>query len=185
MKTLYIDTHLRDINVILFDNIEIIKQEKIVDKKQNSMYLMPSIKKVCDNEKIDEIVVVNGPGSFTGVRLGVTVAKTLAYTWNIPIKTITSLDQIALSCNNDIVGLSDGNGYFIGKYKDNKAIEYFYLKNEEYKTFIKENQVITDVFIDYTKVLNYLREVKNINPHAVKPIYIKLIGVENDKNNQK
>ena len=61
--------------------------------------MFPAIKELIDEQKLDEIIVVNGPGSFTGVRLGVTIAKTLAYTLNIPIKTISSLEVSSISNN--------------------------------------------------------------------------------------
>ena len=37
------------------------------------------------------LLVVNGPGSFTGIRIGMTIAKIIAYSLNIPIKLIDSL----------------------------------------------------------------------------------------------
>ena len=46
---------------------------------------------------IDKIIVVNGPGSFTGIRIGVTLAKIMAYSLKIPITTITSLEAMAKS----------------------------------------------------------------------------------------
>ena len=88
MNTLFIDTHLWDIIIILLHDGLVVKKEEVKNKKNNSEYIFPSIVKVIDGIKLDEIIVVNGPGSFTGVRLGVTIAKTLAYTLNIPIKTI-------------------------------------------------------------------------------------------------
>ena len=88
---LFIDTHLNDVIIILSENGRIKKEKKILNEKQNSKIIMPLIKKMLGQEKPESIIVVNGPGSFTGVRLGVTIAKTLAYTLQIPIYTITSL----------------------------------------------------------------------------------------------
>ena len=44
---------------------------------------------------LDKIVVAKGPGSYTGVRIGVTIAKTLAWTLNIPLVGISSLEALA------------------------------------------------------------------------------------------
>ena len=148
--------------------------------------MLPSIKKVCEGNNYDEIIVVNGPGSFTGVRLGVTVAKTLAYTQNIPIKTISSLDMMAYSSDigHHYFAISDGNGYFVGEYKNyNQVSDYFYLSNKEYEDFAKSNNIITDVASDFIKVINKLSTLSAVNPHSVNPIYVKLIGVENGQKN--
>ena len=99
MYTLFIDTHLWDILIYLLKDGKIVDKELVINKKNNSEYIFPSIIKVIDGIKLDEVVVVNGPGSFTGVRLGVTIAKTLAYTLNIQIKTVTALECMAISNN--------------------------------------------------------------------------------------
>ena len=98
MKTLYIDTH-NDINIVLLNEDNIIREKKIIDQKENSTILMPTIIQVIGDNKIDQIIVINGPGYFTGVRLGVTIAKTLAYTKNIPIEeTINTCKDIIKFC---------------------------------------------------------------------------------------
>lgn len=181
MRTLYIDTHLNDLNIILFDNNEIVKEEHVINERNNSTLLMPSIAKVIDNEEFDEILVINGPGSFTGVRLGVTVAKTLAYTMNKKIKAISYLDAMHASSGKDICAFSEGNGYYIKDYNTN---DIMYLKNKEYNDYSLEKEIETDATIDYKKLLDYSKSLDYINPHAVNPIYIKKIGVEeNDSKN--
>lgn len=187
MKVLFIDTHLYDIKIILFEDDKILSQKNIVGEKHNSKYLLPTINEVCGDNNFDQIIVVNGPGSFTGVRLGVTVAKTLAYSKKIPIRTITSLDLLNFSGDNNhhYYSISDGNGYFIGEYEEFKQInELFYLSNQDYQQFINSNNVITSVIIDYSRILKKALEKSPINPHGVNPIYVKLIGVENDKKNR-
>lgn len=52
---------------------------------------------------IDKIIVVNGPGSFTGIRVGITIAKTYAWGLNKDITTISSLEAMATSVDNDKV----------------------------------------------------------------------------------
>ena len=186
MKTLLIDTHLFDINIILFDGTSILREEHIMGKKHNSEYLIPSIKNVTDNTNYDQIIVVNGPGSFTGVRLGVTVAKTLAYTLNKRIIPVTYFDLMALSSDigHHIFGISDGNGYFIAEYENNIRIkDFYYLNNNDYIKFSVENLVETDVSLDYSRIINNLSTWESGNPHIVNPIYIKPIGADNGSKN--
>ena len=173
MYTLFIDTHLWDILIYLLKDGEVVDKECVINKKNNSEYIFPSIVKVIDGIKLSEIIVVNGPGSFTGVRLGVTVAKTLAYTLNIPIKTVTALECMAVSNNVHKVAFSDSNGYYVGNFDKtfNLIGDYTYLKDQDYN-------------IDVEKIYAFLKNRKNINPHQVKPIYIKKIGVEIDKSSK-
>ena len=133
MKTLFIDTHLNDILVFLLDDGKVIKQNSVIGRKNNSEVMFSTIKEVIDGTNLDEIIVVNGPGSFTSVRLGVTIAKTLAYTLNIPIKTISSLEVSAISNNTYKVSISDGNGCYLGEFnKKYKPIkDYIYVNNSE------------------------------------------------------
>lgn len=184
MKTLFIDTHLFDIHIYLFAKNQIVSEKHIVDEKHNSEFLLPAIKEVCNGYDYDRIVVVNGPGSFTGVRLGVTVAKTLAYTQNKEIIPISYFDLMAMSYGDEkyVFGINDGNGYFIGEYyKSKKTKDFYYINNSEYANLVQHKNIITDVTIDFQKVLLKLSTLNGINPHAVNPIYVKLIGVENDK----
>lgn len=181
MITLFIDTHLNNVYLHLYNDKVLYKKEEILGEKQNSKLIMPSLAKLLENEKYDNILVVNGPGSFTGVRLGVTIAKTLAYTLSKQIRVIDYLDMmnISLESKDHIVGLSDGNGYFIGEFKNHKkSKEYYYLSNSEYNNFCQINHVDTGVTIDMNKVLEYAETLDFIPAHAVNPIYIKLIGVE-------
>lgn len=180
---LFIDTHLNDIVVVLENNNEIIRKEILKDIKENSKIIMPTIKKVLANDKPYSIIVVNGPGSFTGVRLGVTIAKTLAYTLNIPIRTVTSLECMAICYDNTtkIVGFSDNNGYYVGNFDSNNSPigEFVYVNNQQFKEYASKVYVETNVELDYLKIIKeVLRKNEVINPHKVNPIYIKKIAVE-------
>lgn len=179
---LFIDTHLNDVVIILNDGKKIIKEKKFFNEKENSKIIMPAIKKILGNDLPTSILVVNGPGSFTGVRLGVTIAKTLAMTLNIPIKTITSLECLAVSLDysEKIVGFSDKNGYYIGIFTQNNELigEYEYLSNLEFSEYNKLHKVNTEIEIDYEKIFTYAEKLNSINYHQVNPIYIKKLDVE-------
>lgn len=179
---LFIDTHLLDIVIILENAGKIISSKILNNTKSHSEFLMPCIQEVLKGNIPDSIIVVNGPGSFTGVRLGVTVAKTLSYTLNIPIRTITSLELMAININSlkKIVAFSDNNGYYCGFFdKDNKVIgDYKYLNINDYSEMCRTNDVTEFVTIDYVKVIDYSLKKEPINPHKVNPVYIKKIDVE-------
>ncbi len=179
---LFIDTHLTDIVIILYQDGQILKKKIINNEKENSKLLMPLIKKILKKKEPDSIVVVNGPGSFTGVRLGVTNAKTLAYTLKIPIRTITSLECLAVCTNvpEKIVAFSDKNGYYIGIFDENYKLigNYEYLSNDEFTEYCAKYEVITNVKLDYKKIIAYALEKEVVNPHEVNPIYVKQLDVE-------
>lgn len=186
MKTLYIDTHMFDIHMLLFNDTELIKEEHVYGEKYNSTFLIPTLEKVLENNTFDQIIVINGPGSFTGVRLGITIAKTLAYTMNKEIKVISYFDAMDYSLDDDsyTFAISDGNGYYVASYECGKIVDKpVYLNNKDYLEYSDDKKIETDVVIDYKKILNKVKDITPVNPHSVKPIYIKLIGVEYDKKN--
>jgi len=102
MRVLSIDTSNYALGVALLDGTEV-KGEYITNlKKNHSVRVMPAIEmlmKDCDLKPADleKIVVAKGPGSYTGVRIGVTIAKTLAWTLNIPLVGVSSLEVLAAS----------------------------------------------------------------------------------------
>ena len=184
MYSLFIDTHDAYVKIILFKDGKIITKKIESSSMKHSVITMPLIDKTLKENNItsndlDEILVVNGPGSFTGVRIGVTIAKTFAYLLNIPIKSIDVLEEksIFVSSDKKILEESEKNGKYIGIFENGNK-KYLYLTNSEYNNFIKNNEINVVDEIDYEKVYDYLKNKENINPHAVNPLYIKKIEVE-------
>lgn len=100
MKVLAIDTSNVTLGVALTDGEKVIGEYMTNIKKNHSVRIMPAIHtllKDCDTkpEDLTKIVVAKGPGSYTGVRIGVTIAKTLAWTLNIPLVGVSSLKTLA------------------------------------------------------------------------------------------
>ncbi len=184
MYTLYLDTHSNAINIVLYQDDTLLIKKEIVTEQNQSTTTIPVLIEVLETAKIDitrlkEIIVVNGPGSFTGIRIGVTIAKTLAYTLNIPIKTLTSLEIKAVSIDHDIVRIieREKNGVFLGTFdaQNQRIGDYTYLKTSEYQ---KEDMDKEDIQMDYEKIKKYTNSLKPLNPHQVNPLYVKKIEVQ-------
>lgn len=193
MYTLFISTYDKIINIALMKNGTVLTKKEEISKQNHSTLVMPLIESILNENKIDtnylnEIIVVNGPGSFTGVRIGVVIAKTLAYVLNIPIKTITSLECIAISSNkktNKLAIIPDSKGKYIGFFDKNNNLlnDYQYLKNTEYENYItdKVKYIVEHNEFNYEKIYNFLKPKEIVNPHLVNPIYIKGIEALRDK----
>src|SRR5574344_1174560 len=193
MRTLFMDTHAEEVIYALYVDDQLQDKIEVRDSKERSAICIPTLVSFLDQNHLDihdiqDIVVVNGPGSFTGERIGVTIAKTLAYTLNIPIRTITSLEMYAVSNNtnsNKLVLMHDLKGAYGAVFtKDNKLVDnYFYLSNADLKSYLEANNIeVVNNIINLEKVFDFSRTKETTISHKVNPIYIKLIGVEeNDK----
>ena len=178
MYSLFIDTH-NNTNLAIFKNKKLIKQVNSFEIKQSTI-IMPLLNNLLnelnlDLKNIKEIIVVNGPGSFTGVRLGVTIAKTIAYSLSIPIKCINSLAILAISDSfkNDIYAFKDTKGAYIGICADSR-IKLEYITNNE----LNNIDVKTDVIYDITNIYDYEYLLEEKSAHLINPIYIKKIEAQ-------
>lgn len=90
MKILAIDTSGWTCSVALWDEShELVYQEESYEREQAA--LLPRIvKEVIGSHRIDQLLVSTGPGSFTGIRLGIAFAKGLSLGWGIPLKGLDS-----------------------------------------------------------------------------------------------
>ncbi|MDR6120604.1 tRNA threonylcarbamoyladenosine biosynthesis protein TsaB [Bacillus sp. SLBN-46] len=100
MTVLAIDTSNYALGVALLEENQVLGEYITNLKKNHSVRIMPAIETLmsdCERVPADltKIVVAEGPGSYTGVRIGVTIAKTLAWTLNIPLVGVSSLEILA------------------------------------------------------------------------------------------
>ena len=103
MLILSVDTSCNVCRVGLFENNLKLGEIAEDNKKSHSVKLMPMIESLLADCKknisdIDVFAVVNGPGSYTGLRIGVTTCKLLGYSTSKPVVTVNTLDQLAYSC---------------------------------------------------------------------------------------
>jgi tRNA threonylcarbamoyladenosine biosynthesis protein TsaB len=100
MTILAIDTSNYSLGVALLEENVVLGEYITNLKKNHSVRIMPAIQtlmKDCDRvpKDITKIVVAKGPGSYTGVRIGVTIAKTMAWSLKIPLVGVSSLEILA------------------------------------------------------------------------------------------
>ncbi len=86
VRILAIDTSNQTLSIAVCENQKILGSYTATVKRNHSLTLMPAIDYLMSQlnlapTAIDRFVVAEGPGSYTGLRLGVTTAKTLAYTF--------------------------------------------------------------------------------------------------------
>lgn len=208
MICLFFDTSSDLLKVSLIKDNKIIFDKELHTKNDHSSYLVPTIDEAfksnnIDFKELDEIIVGNGPGSFTGTRISIAVAKTYAFSFNIPVYMISSLEELIY--DNDgydfyvpIIEEKKENLYFSIFDKDKKRVmddtysstEYMYKKLEELDGKILLIS-LSDKEKEYEKYdtvkasINALNIMKNIdvnnekvNPHLLKPNYIKKIEAE-------
>lgn len=100
MKLLAIDTSTDYLSLAVLDNGKIRKRFHRHIGRNHSTLLIPSIDKLLKKaglniKKIDGFCVGVGPGSFTGLRIGVATIKGLAYSLKKPVVAVPSIDAIA------------------------------------------------------------------------------------------
>lgn len=100
MKILGIDSSGVAASVAILEDEQLVAEYMVNYKLTHSQTLMPMIDEICkmvevDLSTIDAIGVTDGPGSFTGLRIGVGTAKGMALALDIPIVGVSTLDAIA------------------------------------------------------------------------------------------
>ena len=105
MKILSIDTSQKNTHITLDLNGKVLSESSVAFVP-HSKTLMTSIEKLMIEGKVsiddlDAIAVVTGPGSFTGCRLSLSIAKGMAYPHNIPLIAITSLELLLYPFKNE------------------------------------------------------------------------------------
>ena len=126
MKLLAMDTSNQTLAVAVLENEKLLAHFQLNRKMNHSLTLMPAIESVMqasglEPADLDRIVVAKGPGSYTGIRIAVTTAKTLAETLKIELTTVSSLAVIAGNIHTDklIIPMMDArrNNVYASAYR--------------------------------------------------------------------
>jgi len=188
------DCNIKDIYNSKVDSDISVSIFSIIDNMFKKLNITP--------KDIKTIMVSNGPGSFTGTRIGVTIAKVYGYSFNIKVIPVSSLEVLATTkVDYDyIVPIIDARrGYVFGGIYDNELnsiLNDSYISLEELNSHLADKSFIyvsNDNFefnvlkpaIDLMKVVNKHIKDEGINPHKLNPNYLKKTEAEeklNDRN---
>lgn len=168
MNTLLLDTTYKELIVSIAIDDKIVDTTRYECWQRQSEYTILEIDKLLrkhgfDSKKIGEIVVTNGPGSYTGVRIALTIAKIYCYALQIPCYVLSSLQVLQDKGIPSICLINArSNRSYVGVYKDNKVIlKDQVMKNDEILEYIKKhNKYIVCGDIEYLELPS--RGISNI-----------------------
>ena len=104
MKILAIDTSSKYLSIALSDNGILMREESRLLERRHSSLLVPVVKDMLEKEKtpikkIEAFIIGLGPGSFTGLRIGVSAIKGFGIATDKPCIGVASIDAIAQNLN--------------------------------------------------------------------------------------
>ncbi len=149
MKILCIDTSSKLCGVGIFENEKLIDKIELNNGLTHSETLMPILKQILEKnflvlKDFDLIAVDIGPGSFTGIRIGVATAKAFSDSLTIPCVGIDSLEILAYQIKEPSIVCSA-----IDCKNDNCYFALYELRNNEYVILeapsAKTKQEVTDL----------------------------------------
>ena len=190
MITLGLDTAHKFLVIALIQDNVLIDSVQKECMKQQSEYLLPEVDKLMSAhglqaEDIDEIVITQGPGSYTGVRIAMTFAKVLGSMMNKKVYTLSTLQLYAGKEDCYVIMDARAKRVYVGKYQDGIAqMDDTIYTNEQMASIIESGEkVIGDLHLfgqedsygNLAKNFVLLREqwqpVENID--ILTPVYLK------------
>ena len=202
MISLFLDTSSKKLVVILIKDKEILFKKELESINDHASFLVPFIDEALKGNNlttkdINKIYVVNGPGSFTGTRIGVTVGKTLCYTNGIKVSPVSALKQYIFSYEE--------YDYYVSIINDKNNRMYYGIYDKDYNDIITDKYNVREVFnkdvsklsgkilyiseseiegldavkpkLDINKLMDYYKD-KEIDANLLKPNYLKKIDAE-------
>ena len=178
--------------------VGLIKDDQVIDKicyeawQRQSEFCALEIDKILKRNKleskdINQIIVSKGPGSYTGVRIALTIAKVWTIVHKINIKTLSSLQSIAGLGRKIAILDARSHRVYVGIYNDGiKQIDDCVMDIDEFNSLIKkykdyeivgETSVlgIEEKEIDFCENMNSLKDIAILvnNPDELIPVYLK------------
>lgn len=194
MVRLVLDTSFNYLHIYLMDaNHHVIDGLSNWCPKRQSESIMPLLDELCRKNKIEpsdigEVVVADGPGSYTGLRIALAIAKVLAIEPNVKVATICSLDLV-FGCNGDGYAIMDARSkrVYMAHYTNNRLDQLTIIELEEFKQLVSEDTIVygqasligrDDKYANLAECLPMMEQRLSWvqDPFQLKPRYLK----END-----
>ncbi len=194
MYSLILDSATKRLYCSLVNNHKILFEKYIDGKNDHAKYVVSVVEEALKENKlnidnIDELIVGIGPGSYTGVRMAVTVMKMFSVFKNIKLYKISTLKLMSSGYKGIVLSYIDarhGNVFASiyntekNKYIKNEAIYLLdELKEEDYEAEFNEDNYQVDPFY----VIENKEEVKN--PDLLVPNYLRDTEAERNLNAKK
>jgi len=155
MKILAADTATQSCSVAIIDNSDLLCEQTLISSQTHSKHLMEMLKKAIDLSgltinDLDGLAVTAGPGTFTGLRIGISTIKGLAAASGKPVAGISSLEALALqsSFNGSVCSMIDarrGEVYF-ARYRIAAAgFSSRIVKQESMETVLTPEKAVSDI----------------------------------------
>lgn len=127
MKIIAFDTSNQPLSVAIFEDGELVDQRNTNQAKNHSTQLLPFMDELLKSagwqpQDLNQVIVSQGPGSYTGLRIAVTTAKTLAFTLGLSLVGVSSLALLAANVTDTeavIVPIMDArnDNMYVGTYQ--------------------------------------------------------------------
>lgn len=180
MKILAVDTSSSVCSTALLEDSNLIDENNLDNGKTHSENLMPLIKELLERNNVNlseiELIAIScGPGSFTGIRIGIASIKAMAEVHNIPVAEVTSLEILARNDESGKVKIA------LIDARNNQV--YAGVFDKEYN--LLEEYMADDINKIFEKILKYSGAVC-IGDGAVlhKEILLKIEGISFLDNNK-
>lgn len=158
MKILSIDTSSKICSVSILEDCNVILEKHTNDEKTHSLNLMPLVDEIFKETNltlndIDLLACSQGPGSFTGIRIGISTIKAFADAKNIPVVGVTSLESLAYNITDSglIVSLIDAKNdnvyYSLFSNSGNTYTQIGDYKSDSIQNILKELSIYDDKLI--------------------------------------
>ncbi len=186
MRALGIDSTRSNLLIILVDGDKSYKKLLCEGNKRHNSLLLPTIEELlCEHclslSDMDFFGVVIGPGSFTGIRIGVATINALAFATKKPVIGVTAFELIAYNkeCGACLVNALHEN-FYGATFKTGKILKMeFWEKDQAPTVNVFYQEADDDYFENYVELLKQKAEDENFSFRAM-PLYLRKSQAERE-----
>ena len=147
MISLILDSANKELGVALAQDGTLLDEIRYEARQRQSELMIPEIENIFKKNHVNpkdvgEILVTVGPGSYTGVRIALTIAKVYGYALNIPVYAFSSLEVLADLNKPSIclINARSNRSYFAVYEKGNAIVNDQVLTNDEVIKYVNEHK---------------------------------------------